>query len=168
VGTLHVLGFDVGARLPQGGFLGKLAAGMGGIGDQVALRLPDPATGELAPGVKALGAEPLPGVTGPISSLLRPDGLPSDVDVIVGYGQTAGIADVRLDAYPDAKVVQLLDTLPTDLKHLAVLAEAQGITELSADCLAGDDVLPRTAARAGLRTERSVDDGARLRLFLPA
>jgi GNAT superfamily N-acetyltransferase len=54
------------------------------------------------------------------------------------------------------------------LARLAVLAEAQGITELFADCLAGDDILPRTAARAGLRTERSVEDGARLRLFLPA
>ncbi|MER6800250.1 GNAT family N-acetyltransferase, partial [Amycolatopsis mediterranei] len=54
------------------------------------------------------------------------------------------------------------------LKRLAVLAEAQGITELSADCLAGDDVLPRTAARAGLRTEHSIEDGARLRMFLPA
>lgn len=54
------------------------------------------------------------------------------------------------------------------LARLAVLAEAQGIRELSAECLAGDDILPRTAARAGLRTERSIDDGARLRLFLPA
>jgi GNAT superfamily N-acetyltransferase len=54
------------------------------------------------------------------------------------------------------------------LARLAALAEAQGITELSADCLAGDDVLPRTAARAGLRTERGAEDGAKLRLFLPA
>jgi GNAT superfamily N-acetyltransferase len=54
------------------------------------------------------------------------------------------------------------------LARLAVLAEAQGITELTADSLAGDDVLPRTAARAGLRTERAADDGAKLRLFLPA
>ncbi len=54
------------------------------------------------------------------------------------------------------------------LARLAVLAEAQGITELTADSLTGDDVLPRTAARAGLRTERAVEDGAKLRLFLPA
>ncbi|WP_410620154.1 GNAT family N-acetyltransferase [Amycolatopsis sp. cmx-8-4] len=54
------------------------------------------------------------------------------------------------------------------LARLAVMAEAQGITELTADCLAGDDVLPRTAARAGLRTERGSEDGAKLRLFLPA
>ena len=54
------------------------------------------------------------------------------------------------------------------LARLAVLAEAQGITELSADCLTGDDILPRTAARAGLRTERGIEDGARLRMFLPA
>ena len=54
------------------------------------------------------------------------------------------------------------------LARLAALAEAQGITELSADSLAGDDVLPRTAARAGLRTERGIEDGAKLRLFLPA
>lgn len=54
------------------------------------------------------------------------------------------------------------------LARLAVLAEARGITELTADCLAGDDILPRTAARAGLRTERATEDGAKLRLFLSA
>jgi GNAT superfamily N-acetyltransferase len=54
------------------------------------------------------------------------------------------------------------------LARLAELAEAQGITELSANCLEGDDSIPRTAARAGLRTERSIEDGAKLRLFLPA
>jgi GNAT superfamily N-acetyltransferase len=54
------------------------------------------------------------------------------------------------------------------LARLTVLAEARGITELTADCLPGDDVLPRTAARAGLRTERGTEDGAKLRLFLPA
>lgn len=53
------------------------------------------------------------------------------------------------------------------LSRLAVLAEAEGISELRADCLPGDDVLPRTAARAGLRAERPTEDGAQLRLFLP-
>ncbi len=52
------------------------------------------------------------------------------------------------------------------LSRLAALAEAQGITELRADCLAGDDVLPRTAARAGLRAERSAEESTQLRMFL--
>lgn len=50
------------------------------------------------------------------------------------------------------------------LARLAALAEAQGFTELAADCLPGDDVLPRTAARAGLRVERDPENDARLRL----
>jgi len=53
------------------------------------------------------------------------------------------------------------------LSRVATLAEAQGIAELRADCLPGDDVLPRTAARAGLRTERSLEEGTQLRMFLP-
>ncbi|MGW4522755.1 GNAT family N-acetyltransferase [Amycolatopsis sp. NPDC004378] len=52
------------------------------------------------------------------------------------------------------------------LARLAVLAEAQGITELRADCLPGDDALPRTAARAGLHTEHPTEDGTQLRMFL--
>lgn len=52
------------------------------------------------------------------------------------------------------------------LSRVAVLAEAQGITELRADCLSGDDVLPRTAARAGLRAERSAAESTQLRMFL--
>ena len=54
------------------------------------------------------------------------------------------------------------------LARVAVLAEAQGITELPRTALTGDEVLPRTAARAGLRTESGIEDGAQLRMFLPA
>lgn len=51
------------------------------------------------------------------------------------------------------------------LARVAALAEAEGITELRADCLPGDEVLARTAARAGLRTERPTEDGTQLRMF---
>jgi GNAT superfamily N-acetyltransferase len=49
------------------------------------------------------------------------------------------------------------------LARIAALADAEGINELSAHCLAGDDVMARTAARAGLRVERA--DGDALRMF---
>ncbi|MEV7042065.1 GNAT family N-acetyltransferase [Amycolatopsis sp. NPDC051061] len=53
------------------------------------------------------------------------------------------------------------------LARVAALAEAGGSTELRADCLPGDEVLARTAARAGLRTERPTEDGTQLRMFPP-
>jgi len=99
---------------------------------------------------------------------------------VIGLGQLiplmSGGAEVSL-LVEDAWQRQGIGTAL--LARLAVLAEAQGFTELSAESLVGDDVLPRTAARAGLRTERDSEcgsergsergkeDGAKLRLFLP-
>ena len=54
------------------------------------------------------------------------------------------------------------------LARLGALAGADGITELSADCLPDDDAMIRTAARAGLRAERVSGERAALRLFLEA
>jgi GNAT superfamily N-acetyltransferase len=88
---------------------------------------------------------------------------------VIGLGQlipaASGGAEISLLVEDDWQQQGIGTAL---LARLAVLAEAQGITELAADCLPGDDVLPRTAARAGLRTERGIEDGAKLRMFLPA
>ncbi|WP_436522300.1 glycosyltransferase [Actinoplanes sp. HUAS TT8] len=122
---LHLLAFD---DVPDGpmqrGTLRDLAGALGEGGDRVALRAPGLESGELGPNVRALPADPIPGVTGRISPLLRPDHLPADADVVVGYGQTAGVAEARRDAYPDARVVQIVDTVPTDPAHLDVLSRA--------------------------------------------
>ncbi|MBB5856646.1 GNAT family N-acetyltransferase [Amycolatopsis umgeniensis] len=53
------------------------------------------------------------------------------------------------------------------LSRLAVLAEAGGERELAAVCLPGDDSLYRTAARIGLRPERTPGDSGTLRFRLP-
>ena len=127
---LHVLAFDAGG---EPGGLAALARGLGEAGDQVLVRQPRAESHDLAPGVRVEGVEPIPGTKGQLSPLLRLDGLPSDVDVIVGYGRTAGIADVRLDAYPDARVVQIVDAVPTERPHLEVLARADLVVAMDAD-----------------------------------
>ncbi|GIF04473.1 hypothetical protein Asi03nite_20110 [Actinoplanes siamensis] len=122
---LRLLAFD---DVPDGpmqrGVLWDLAGALGAGGDHVALRAPGLEAGELGPNVRGVPADPVPGVTGRISPLLRPDHLPADTDVIVGYGQTAGVAQARRDAYPDARVVQIVDSLPTEPAHLDVLSRA--------------------------------------------
>ncbi|MCR6488119.1 GNAT family N-acetyltransferase [Amycolatopsis sp. OK19-0408] len=82
---------------------------------------------------------------------------------VIGLGQLIG-AEISL-LVEDTWQRQGIGTAL--LARLAVLAEADGVTELKADCLPGDEVLARTAARAGLRTERGAADGTRLRLVLP-
>lgn len=52
------------------------------------------------------------------------------------------------------------------LARLAVLATAKGERELTAVCLPGEDALFRTAARAGLRPERTSEDATTLRFRL--
>lgn len=122
---LHILAFDAApGRSGQPGLMERVSTALGGIGDHVLLRQPDVPSTELAPRVQVSGAAPIPGVTGRLSPLLRLDGLPADADVIIGYGETAGIADVRRDAFPEAKIVQILDAVPTDPAHLAVIARA--------------------------------------------
>jgi glycosyltransferase involved in cell wall biosynthesis len=125
---LHILAFDSG-----GGGLPALVRGLGEAGDQVVVRQPGAPSHDLAPGVRVQGVKPIPGVTGPLSPLLRLDGLPSDVDVVVGYNHTAGIADLRLDAYPNARVVQVLDAVPTERAHVEVLARADLVVAVGPD-----------------------------------
>lgn len=88
---------------------------------------------------------------------------------VIGLGQlipsATGGAEVSLLVEDDWQRQGIGTAL---LARLTVLAEAEGITELTADCLPGDDVMIRTAARAGLRAERATEDGAKLRLFLTA
>ncbi len=122
---LHLLAFDDAPDGPmQRGTLRDLAGALGEGGDHVAVRAPGMHGGEISPNVRGIPAEPIAGVTGRISPLLRPDHLPADTDVVIGYGQTAGVAEVRRDAYPDARVVQIVDTIPTDPAHLDVLSRA--------------------------------------------
>ncbi len=88
---------------------------------------------------------------------------------VIGFGQlipsAAGSAEVSLLVEDDWQRQGIGTAL---LARLAVLAEAAGITELSADCLPGDDTMVRTATRAGLRIDRGTEGGAKLRLFLPS
>jgi glycosyltransferase involved in cell wall biosynthesis len=108
---------------PDNPALAEVAARLAGAGDDVALRVPA-GPNPPPPGVRVFGAEPIPGVVGPVSPLLRLDGLPAGTDVLVGFGDAAGVADLRRDAYPDARVVQVVDGLPTDPAHLALLGRA--------------------------------------------
>ncbi|WP_407567253.1 glycosyltransferase [Polymorphospora sp. A560] len=118
--TLRIIAYDGG----RGGDLpARLATELGAGGDRVVVRTPGVGSRDLGPGARVSGADPIPGVTGPISPLLRLDGQPADADVVIGFGETAGIADVRRDAYPHARIVQVVDTVP-DAAHLAVLARA--------------------------------------------
>ncbi|BCJ68638.1 glycosyltransferase [Polymorphospora rubra] len=118
--TLRIIAYDGG----RGGDLpARLATELGAGGDRVVVRTPGVESRDLGPGARVSGADPIPGVTGPISPLLRLDGQPADADVLIGFGETAGIADVRRDAYPHARIVQVVDTVP-DAAHLAVLARA--------------------------------------------
>ncbi|MDT8914296.1 GNAT family N-acetyltransferase [Amycolatopsis sp. PS_44_ISF1] len=87
---------------------------------------------------------------------------------VVGLGQLIpqpdGTAEVSLlveDAWQGDGIGTAL------LARLVALAVAAGHPELTAVCLPGDDTMSRTAARAGLRTERSTTDSSDLRLFLP-
>ncbi|WKU08265.1 glycosyltransferase [Micromonospora sp. HUAS LYJ1] len=133
--TLRMLGFAEGVT--PGGTVHRVAEALGGRGDELRIRVPGAQPSTPAPGVRVFGADPVAGVTGPLSPLLRPDGLPGDVDVLVGHGQTAGIADVRRDAYPDAAVVQLLDRVPTDPEHLRVLSRADLVVAVGPDVADG-------------------------------
>ncbi|WP_228544316.1 glycosyltransferase [Micromonospora sp. S-DT3-3-22] len=133
--TLRMLGFADGVT--PGGTVHRVAEALGGHGDELRIRVPGAQPSTPAPGVRLFGADPVAGVTGPLSPLLRPDGLPGDVDVLVGHGQTAGIADVRRDAYPDAAVVQLLDRVPTDPEHLRVLSRADLVVAVGPDVADG-------------------------------
>lgn len=137
---LHIVAFAGPGETPV---LDGLLRGLGEGGDHVLLRQPGPhwAGRDLGPQVRTEGVEQLPGVKGELGPLLRLDGLPSDADIILGYGHTAGIADVRLDAYPEARVVQLLDAAPVDRQHLEVLARADLIVTV------GPDVAHQTRAR---------------------
>jgi glycosyltransferase involved in cell wall biosynthesis len=121
-GRLHILGFAADGEV----LAVRLSTVLGGIGDDVLLRAPGVPNRELAPGVRLLGADPIPGVTGRLSPLLRADGLPADVDVLIGFGEAAGVADLRRDAYPQARVVQVLDRAPRqgDSAHLRLLVRA--------------------------------------------
>nr|WP_245805385.1 GNAT family N-acetyltransferase [Amycolatopsis australiensis] len=88
---------------------------------------------------------------------------------VIGLAQlipaTTGAAEISLLVEDDWQRQGIGTEL---LARVAVLAEGQGITQLRADCLPRDEILARTAARAGLRTERSTADGTQLRIFLPA
>lgn len=87
---------------------------------------------------------------------------------VVGFGQLipaadGGAAEVSL-LIEDSWQRQGIGTAL--LARLAVLATAKGERELTAVCLPGDDSLFRTAARAGLRSERVPGDSGTLRFRL--
>lgn len=84
---------------------------------------------------------------------------------VIGFGQLIsqrdGTAEVSL-LVEDAWQRQGIGTAL--LARLVALAGADGITELIAIRLPGNDAMARTAVRAGLRVETSPDDGTELRL----
>ncbi|MBN9740579.1 hypothetical protein DMP23_05565 [Amycolatopsis sp. A1MSW2902] len=84
---------------------------------------------------------------------------------VIGFGQLIsqrdGTAEVSL-LVEDAWQRQGIGTAL--LARLVALAGADGITELTAVRLPGNDAMARTAVRAGLRVETSPDDGTVLRL----
>ncbi|MFC7480531.1 glycosyltransferase [Luedemannella flava] len=114
---------------PRGGTSGlrDLSALLGRVGDEAVLRQPGAPDATVAPGVRVVGAEPVPGTVSELAPLLRTDRLPAEVDVMVGHEMTAGVADRHKQLYPEATLVQVVDRPPTQPGQIEVLSRADVI-----------------------------------------
>ncbi|MGW3498488.1 glycosyltransferase family 4 protein [Streptomyces sp. NPDC001020] len=96
----------------------ELSIALADLGHDVTARVSVPSPSH--PRVQVQGLEPVLGVTDERGQLLRADGLPRNVDVIVGHGRfTGGAASYLRDQfYPQAKVVHIVHALTDELDRL--------------------------------------------------
>lgn len=93
----------------------ELSAGLAQLGHQVTLRVSGPGSDSL-PGVDVQELTPIPGIDAR-GQLLRTDGLPRNVDVLLGAGRfSSGAAGYLRDQfYPTAKVVHFVHAAVDEL-----------------------------------------------------
>lgn len=86
----------------------ELSIGLAEAGHHVTVRLGAPALPH--PYVSVQGLDPVPGFDEPQGQLLRADGLPPAVDLVIGNGRQSGGAAsyLREHFYPDARVVHIV------------------------------------------------------------
>ncbi|PNG21889.1 glycosyltransferase family 4 protein [Streptomyces cahuitamycinicus] len=96
----------------------ELSIALAEMGHDVTARVSVPSPPH--PRVRVQGLEPVLGVPDERGQLLRADGLPRNVDVIVGHGRfTGGAASYLRDQfYPQAKVVHIVHALTDELDRL--------------------------------------------------
>jgi glycosyltransferase involved in cell wall biosynthesis len=95
----------------------EVAIALARLGHHVTVRLGSPAAGH--PLVDVQGLEPIPGI--PVAGqLLRTDGLPPDIDTVIGNGRWTGGAALYLrdQCYPRASVVHVVHALQDDIARL--------------------------------------------------
>ncbi|MFI6575230.1 glycosyltransferase family 4 protein [Nocardiopsis sp. NPDC050513] len=96
----------------------ELSIALAELGHDVYARVSVPSPGH--PLVHVQGLDPVPGITDERGQLLRADGLPRNVDVIIGHGRfTGGAASyLREKFYPRARVVHITHALTDELDRL--------------------------------------------------
>ncbi|MFI9724541.1 glycosyltransferase family 4 protein [Streptomyces sp. NPDC052396] len=96
----------------------ELSLALADLGHDVTARVSVPSPSH--PRVNVQGLEPVLGITDERGQLLRADGLPRNIDVIVGHGRfTGGAASYLRDQfYPQAKVVHIVHALTDELDRL--------------------------------------------------
>ncbi|GHJ30012.1 hypothetical protein TPA0910_44450 [Streptomyces hygroscopicus subsp. sporocinereus] len=96
----------------------ELSLALADLGHDVTARVSVPSPQH--PSVQVQGLEPVLGITDERGQLLRADGLPRNIDVIVGHGRfTGGAASYLRDQfYPQAKVVHIVHALTDELDRL--------------------------------------------------
>ncbi|MFE5330472.1 glycosyltransferase family 4 protein [Embleya sp. NPDC056575] len=110
----------------------ELAAGLARLGHHVTLRVVGP-VGTLSASVDVQSLTPIPGIDAR-GQLLRADGLPQDVDTVVGAGRFSGGAAgyLRDQHYPGARVVHFVHAAVDELDRWRgdpTQANAHGRTE---------------------------------------
>ncbi|MGY0059359.1 glycosyltransferase family 4 protein [Streptomyces sp. LZ34] len=96
----------------------ELSLALADLGHEVTARVSVPSPSH--PRVHVQGLEPVLGISDERGQLLRADGLPRNIDVIVGHGRfTGGAASYLRDQfYPQAKVVHIVHALTDELDRL--------------------------------------------------
>lgn len=110
----------------------ELSIALAELGHEVTARVSTPSPPH--PRVHVQGLGPVLGISDARSQLLRSDGLPPDVDLIIGHGRfTGGAASyLRDEIYPRAKIVHIVHALTDELDRLRndpLQASEHAITE---------------------------------------
>jgi glycosyltransferase involved in cell wall biosynthesis len=93
-----------------------LSESLAEVGHEVVARVSEPVQTQPRPRLTVQGMEPVPGIDAR-GQLLRTDGLPRGMDVIIGHGRfSSGAATYLRDyCYPAARAVHIMHVLPDEL-----------------------------------------------------
>jgi glycosyltransferase involved in cell wall biosynthesis len=96
----------------------ELSIALAELGHHVTARLGTPTPPH--PLVDIQGLDPIPGISDSRAHLLRSDGLPPDIDVILGHGRFSGGAATYLrdNFYPQAHVLHFVHVTPDEMDRL--------------------------------------------------